>query len=209
MDVVCQISGGWDSAAALALVAASRRKTVPIFIDYGQKYARKEREAVQYVLATLKKNPTLKLGALVEQSVRNLCVHNHGMLNTDFIPMRNLVLCAMCANWALANSIPLIAVGSKSIRQKHSNPWSFADSTQEFYDKVSDAASFACTGSGVSVRVIMPVLGYSKLDVLRVLMRFGLDPRKLWSCYDGGMVPCGQCFHCKENTEALTALRLL
>lgn len=201
--VLSQLSGGFDSVAVLCLLL-QKTKVKGIFFNYGQKYLEEERKAVKYVDSFFQGNANY-LG-YEEINVNMQLTRNNDGSPSDYIPVRNVVLGALSANYAVANGFNKIAVGNKTTKVRPGDPYSFADCSYEFYSKMSETITFAAE-TGDNIEFIMPLLhspdvAMSKGDVVKAIHDSGLDFNKLWSCYSTGDHPCGECYHCKENKLA-------
>lgn len=200
---LCTVSGGFDSAAAL-LWCLERWPTQAVFVSYGQRYWAQEHRALQY---------------LVEQPV----IHDHpnwrhlSSVSADmtlmppknpWIPYRNLVIASLMANVAVGRGAQVVVFGSKSASYRPSDPISYLDSTIQFYRALEALIVTYTEPQNVERCPVfeLPLVGQSKVDVLRYIKSAGLDLTKLWNCYreDNGPEPCGVCEHC-TITQPLVA----
>lgn len=204
MTVLSQISGGYDSVAVLIKLLKDGYRVKGIFFNIEQKYIKQEREAVKYVDAFFKNNENY-LGYEEIYIPMKLTRNNDGS-PSDYIPIRNLVFGAVSANYALSEGFSKVAVGNKTTVVRENDPWSFSDCSVGFYESLTNLVSLAAEQND-AVEFIMPLLkdkntAMSKGEVLNTLLNSGMDITKLWSCYEAGELPCGECYHCKENIQA-------
>lgn len=197
--VLCQLSGGYDSVAALILCQQQYEIVHTVFFDYGQPYARQEALAVEYVLTQVQDVEHHSHSINIPQTM-------NGMVSA-YVPLRNMVLGALTFSIAASVSISKIAVGNKTLQYRKDDPYCFKDCTRAFYNALGNAASQA-SESGM-MHVEMPLIkdgkALTKVQVLKIIVEAGMDLKKLWSCYEDGDSPCGKCFHCKELQEAILA----
>ena len=208
--ILCQLSGGYDSVAALIKLINSKETVVPVFIDYGQSYYKNELDAVRYVLSCFEESEYLLPLEIIETDIK-LTVDN-GDTVSDYIPVRNLVLASLTANLAISRGINTFAVGNKTTEVRENDPWSFSDCSVNFYKMFSDLVTF-CSEGDIKFNVIMPLIEngipMTKTQVIKLIIESGLNISKLWSCYSNNNEPCGVCYHCKENIKSLKELDLL
>ena len=202
---VCEVSGGFDSALSALMAASTGARVWPIYFDYGQKYERQERAAAQYVVDQIRNKcercERLHV-AVVDMQVRAL----EGTVS-PYVPIRNLVFCALSANYAQSVSAEVVTVGSKTVEFRADDPYCFRDCTSEFYEKVGDLVRLASESSAWPIRFEQPLVvdgaPLTKREVLLRLEQAGFDLRRLWSCYSDTPAPCHSCYHCKVMAECV------
>jgi 7-cyano-7-deazaguanine synthase len=69
----------------------------------------------------------------------------------------------------------------------------FPDQTKGF---LSDAEALLSKGLGKPIRVISPLMTFSKADVLKIAKAKGITGT--YSCHAGTEPPCGKCVACRE-----------
>lgn len=210
MKVLCHLSGGLDSALA-AIVTGEHPEVTEfqtLFVNYGQPYLSHEMAALDYIVPFIADRFRDKyMGNLIRRCDLALCSDGLGW-PVEYIPVRNLLLTALAANIALSRGYDVVAVGNKSPKLRADDPYSFPDTSCEFYAKLGDVVSLGI-GHRVPFRVEHPLLTwtgrrYERVDVLRGLVDRGVDMGKLWSCHHPTRYGdyCGTCCHCKEIQEA-------
>lgn len=204
MKILIQLSGGLDSVAVLSLLCQRKENEVicPLFFNYGQVYVVQEFRAALYAVRYFQSKgfPVLSL----KEMGLGLEVQSNTIV-PEYIPYRNLVLTAASINAAAAWNCQAVAVGSKSLYWRENDPYSFKDSTAPFYRDLMSAVVSATEPEQRAPEIQMPIVGWSKADVLLECLKAGLDVKRLWSCYCAGGEPCGECYHCKEISEAYHA----
>jgi 7-cyano-7-deazaguanine synthase len=204
MKILSQLSGGYDSTAVMIKLLDEGHTVKGIFFNYGQKYYKQEKRALEYVDSMLKDNPNY-LG-YVEIPVEMQLTRNNDGSPSDYIPVRNFVLGAMSANYAIAEGFSTIAVGSKTTEVRKDDPFSFADCSVSFYEHMTNVINLA-SEPGDYIEFIMPLLktkseALTKGEVVNIINDSILEFNDLWSCYEDGDLPCGVCYHCVENKKA-------
>ncbi len=195
MSIVTLLSGGIDSTLMCLLTKEEGIKQYPLFINYGQLSAKKEWEACQ---AVHKKydlpNPvTMNLdgiGQLISSGLTNPIAR----INEDaFLPGRNLFFLLAGAAYAYQVNAGSVAIGLLNEEYRI-----FPDQTEEFLLKSEELLSLAL---GASLKVVAPLMKFSKRDVLRLATARGIEGT--YSCHMGKDSPCGICVSCIEINNAL------
>jgi len=207
MRILSQLSGGYDSTAVMIKLLDEGHTVKGIFFNYGQKYYKQEKRALEYVDSMLKDSDKYPeyLG-YVEIKVSMELTRNNDGSPSDYIPVRNFVLGAMSANYAIAQGFSTIAVGSKTTEVRKDDPFSFADCSVSFYESMTNVINLA-SEPGDCIEFIMPLLktkseALTKGEVVQIIDNSILEFQDLWSCYEDAELPCGVCYHCKENIKA-------
>jgi 7-cyano-7-deazaguanine synthase in queuosine biosynthesis len=201
MKVLSQLSGGIDSVGSTLKIAESGVVFGTIFFDLEQAYVAQESLAVDYFVEYLKENyPDTYTGHYYSEVFMDTFSPDPNT-PSEYIPVRNFVLGAMSVNKALANGFDTIAVGSKTVKVRPGDPYSFSDCSIEFFQKMSDIATFCSENQ--KVEFIMPLIDgetpMTKQEVIKYLIDNDVDVSRLWSCYNGEVDKhCGVCYHCQE-----------
>lgn len=195
MSIVLSLSGGMDSATAVALAVATGDEVRPIGFRYGQRHVRELRSADQLAqhyglqltvvdLPTLS-GPSLTMGEDVP--------HGHyaeETMRATVVQGRNLIFASLLVGQTQPGDQVWLGVhtGDHAI---------YPDCRPTFTDPLRDAVAAAYTVDLVTPFIDMDKAAIAKLgDELRV-------PYELtWSCYEGGERHCGRCGTCVERAEA-------
>jgi 7-cyano-7-deazaguanine synthase len=204
---VVLLSGGLDSATALAIARHEGYRCYALTIAYGQRHA-VELEAARRVATAL--------GA-ADQRVMHLDLRSFGgsALTSDlavpqdrsvgemsagipitYVPARNTVFLALALAWAEVLESFDIFMGVNAVDYS-----GYPDCRPEFITAFEQLANLA-TKAGVEkrgqFRVHTPLIHLSKADIVRRGLELGVDYRLTHSCYDpapdGGA--CGRCDSC-------------
>jgi len=214
VSILAHLSGGFDSAASTLKVANTGVTFRTLLINLGQPYLLQERKAAETFAGWLSEKYPNYLGH--HELKVDMALSQQGQVSA-YIPVRNLVIGAMSANFALATGCDTIAVGNKTLELRPEDPYCFNDCSLEFYTELGKLATFASQGQ--SVQFIMPLLDLvhdkwvegveikkrvpmSKREVVLYVQEQGYDVRRLWSCYESSIRPCGKCHHCAELINA-------
>lgn len=166
------LSGGIDSAVTLVLLRAQGWSAEAIFIDFGQPPAEHERRASKQIASAL------------TTPWEELQVHP---LHVPFgeTPGRNDMLIALAAAARPRSHVATGVHGGTNYvdcSPAHVAAW------QSLFDLQYGGAR----------RLLAPLLGFTKVDVLRLAMELEVPLERTWSC-ESGQGPCGTCPSCRDR----------
>jgi len=190
LNLVTLVSGGLDSTVMAVLASEEGATQLPLFVDYGQLGRKKELEACQ---SNLKKHglPAPRIadfhgyGSLVPSGLTD---SDRDVYGDAFSPCRNLLFLTAGASYAFQSGVSTVAIGL--LDEAFSL---FPDQTTSF---LWDAEVVLSRSLGKPLRVIAPLMTFSKADVLRIAKAKGINGT--YSCHSGREQPCGICVACRE-----------
>lgn len=190
MSIVTLVSGGLDSTVMALLAKEEGLTQFPLFIDYGQLGRGRELQACQtnfrrHGLPEPKVAGLGGYGALLSSGLTDPSKH---ILEDAFLPCRNLMFLALGA--AYAYQCGATAVGIGLLDEAFSV---FPDQTKRF---VADTEELLSKGLGKAIRLVTPLMSYSKAQVLGIAKARGITGT--YSCHAGTEPPCGKCVACRE-----------
>jgi 7-cyano-7-deazaguanine synthase len=212
---VVLLSGGLDSATALAVAGRDGFRCFALTVAYGQRHA-VEVEAARSV--------ALALGAAEHRVVPlDLRLFGGSALTADlpvpldrpaeemgqgipvtYVPARNTVFLALALAWAEALGAFDVFVGVNAIDYS-----GYPDCRPEFIEAFERLANLA-TKAGVEggrFHVHAPLIRLSKAEIIRLGLSLGVDYAQTHSCYapsaDGGA--CGRCDSCQLRRAGFAA----
>lgn len=190
MSIVTLVSGGLDSTLMEMLIIEEGIEQYPLFVDYGQLCKEAEWKAClsihkKYNFPVPKIMDLKGFGKLISSGLTD----SKARLNEDaFLPGRNLLfLLAACA-YAFQKNSNSVAIGL--LDEKYHL---FPDQTEDFIRK---AESLMNISMGFKVKIITPLMNFSKLDVIKMSKVKGITGT--YSCHAGVYPPCGRCISCME-----------
>jgi 7-cyano-7-deazaguanine synthase len=203
---VCLLSGGLDSATALACARRDGFATCALSFDYGQRH-RVELEAAARVAR--------HLGAAEHRVFRiDLRAFGGSALTADiavpkdrdpahlareipvtYVPARNTVFLSIALAWAEVLGASDIYIGVNAVDYS-----GYPDCRPEFIRAFEQMANLA-TKAGVEgrqrLRIHTPLLHLSKAGIIRLGLELGVDFSLTHSCYDPAAgLACGRCDSC-------------
>jgi len=199
------LSGGLDSATAAAMAAAEGYELYALTIAYGQRHAR-EIDAARVVAAALgaREHRVVDIalreigGSALTADIpvplsRSVAEIGAGIPIT-YVPARNTIFLSVALGYAEVVSAETLVIGVNQVDYS-----GYPDCRREFLDAFTRLANLA-TKAGVEgtsrFRIFAPLLEMTKADIIRAGLRLGVDYGLTWSCYTGGVRPCGQCDSC-------------
>ena len=204
---VVLLSGGLDSATALAVARAEGYECHALSFEYGQRHAR-ELASAQQVAAALgvAAHLTLRLdlraigGSALTADIpvpkaRAAEAIGSGIPVT-YVPARNTIFLAHALAWAEVLGAQDIFIGANVLDAS-----GYPDCRPEYiaaFERLANLATQAGAEGKSRFRIHAPLIALSKADIIHRGLELGVDYALTWSCYapqpDGR--PCGLCDAC-------------
>lgn len=195
MNNVVLLSGGIDSAAALALTVERTGTADTITVDYGQLHRREIEAAAAIANHYNVKNTIIKISGLVFNSAltgsADIPDHHADQPDATYVPGRNTILIALAAARAESIGAKRVVIGCNA-----DDAAGYPDCRREYLEAYRDVL---LTGTVSSVWVTAPLLHMRKPEIIRYAKRLEVPLELTYSCYRGGEQPCGQCGACEVN----------
>jgi 7-cyano-7-deazaguanine synthase len=208
------LSGGLDSATALAIAAAQGFECYALSVHYGQRHSA-ELDAARQIAVKLGAREHRVMGvdlagiggsALTDPSVAVPESPSAGIPVT-YVPARNTMLLSLALGWAEIVGAVDIFVGVNAVDYS-----GYPDCRPEFIEAFERLARLATKAGveGVAFKIQAPLIAMSKMDIIRAGSELGVDYGVTVSCYqaraDGAA--CGQCDSCRLRAAGFKAARL-
>lgn len=214
---VVLLSGGMDSATALAITIAEGFDIVALTFDYGQRH-RKEVDAAKRLAKHFDVRDhrivKLDLGAIGQSALTNVRIRvpeqrslediGRGIPPT-YVPARNTILLSHALALAEASSARAIVIAANAVDYS-----GYPDCRPEFYRAFQEVARLG-TKRGVEGDVIeirTPLIGMTKADIVRAGEALGVPWGLTWSCYHGRARACGVCDSCQLRLKGFREARI-
>jgi 7-cyano-7-deazaguanine synthase len=204
---VVLLSGGLDSATALAVARHEGFRCYALTVAYGQRHAA-ELESARNVAASL---------GVVEQRVMHLDLRALGgsaltadlalprdrsadQMSADipitYVPARNTVFLSLALAWAEVLGSFDIFMGVNAIDYS-----GYPDCRPEFvaaFERLANLATKAGVEGRGQFRIHTPLIHWTKAEIIRRGIELGVDYALTHSCYDPGPdgAACGRCDSC-------------
>jgi 7-cyano-7-deazaguanine synthase len=176
-------------------------------IDYNQRH-RREIDAARTIAAVLGAERHVILPLDLRQFggsalTDDIAVPKDGLgpeIPVTYVPARNLVFLSLTLAWAESLGARDIHIGVNALDYS-----GYPDCRPEFIAGFADLADLA-TKAGAEGRrfaIHAPLQYLRKAEIVREVVRLGLDPAMSWSCYDPqpGDAACGLCDSCRLRRE--------
>jgi len=211
---VVLLSGGLDSATALAIARSRGLECHTLAVSYGQRHA-VELEAAALI--------SRQLGAVEHRqmnvdlaAIGGSALTDHSMAVPDrpttgipvtYVPARNTLFLALALGWAEVCEARDIYIGVNAVDYS-----GYPDCRPEFIAGFEALAALA-TRSGVEgarFRIQAPLIAMSKAEIIRAGRALGVDYAATISCYsaDPQGQACGRCESCRLRREGFAAAGL-
>lgn len=197
MKSLVLLSGGVDSAVALATTKRGGVVDLALSFDYGQTH-HKELWAAQSVA----KHYGIEHHILDLRNALDTpsALTYHGAIpethaeqqDATFVPGRNLVLLAVATAWASAWGYGAVVIGANADDRA-----GYSDCRPNFLTPLDEA-----TRAGYGVAVWAPLVKMTKQQIVNLGNGLGVPFELTWSCYRGGREPCRNCGACQQREEA-------
>ena len=206
-SAVCLLSGGLDSATALAWARREGYDCYALSFDYGQRH-RIELEAAKRVAASLEAKEHLILpldlrrigGSALTSEIpvpKGRSEEEIGSgIPVTYVPARNTIFLAYALAWAEVLGSENIVIGVNVLDNS-----GYPDCRAEYIGAFEQLANLA-TKTGVEAtscfRIHTPLIQLSKADIVRKAIQLGVDLSLTWSCYEPTSEgwACGACDAC-------------
>ncbi len=209
--VVVLLSGGLDSATALAVARAQGYACHALSFDYGQRHEA-ELEAARRVAAQLgvEEHRILRLGldqiggsALTDPGIAVPETPQQGIPVT-YVPARNTIFLSLALGWAEVLGARDLFIGVNAVDYS-----GYPDCRPEYIAAFQKLANLA-TKAGVEgdeFRIHAPLIEMSKAEIIATGTRLGVDYSLTVSCYqaDAQGRACGRCDSCRLRAEGFAA----
>lgn len=200
---VILLSGGLDSATALAIAREQGFECYALSVEYGQRHSA-ELDAARRVAraAGVREHRIMRVdlagiggSALTDHTIAVPESPTTGIPVT-YVPARNTMMLALALGWAEVLTAGDIFIGVNVLDSS-----GYPDCRPEFIEAFEQMAAKA-TKAGVEghpCRIRAPLIRLSKADIIREGTRLGVDYGLTVSCYqaDADGRACGRCDSCR------------
>jgi len=204
---VVLLSGGLDSATALAVARAEGYATYAMSFRYGQRHA-VELESARKVARALSPREhriiDIDLGAIGGSALtadidvpkgRSAQEMTSGIPLT-YVPARNTIFLSFALAWAEVLGAGDIFIGVNALDYS-----GYPDCRPEYiaaFEQMANLATKAAVEGKTRIRIHTPLIAMTKAEIIGKGLSLGVDYSLTHSCYDPapGQVACGRCDSC-------------
>jgi 7-cyano-7-deazaguanine synthase len=207
---VVLVSGGLDSATALAIAVRNGFEPYALSFDYGQRHSI-EVQAAKRVAAALGAREhrfaaiDLRVfgGSALTDSIsvpKNRQTKKSSDIPATYVPARNTIFLSYALAWCEVLGAQDIFIGANAIDYS-----GYPDCRPAFISAFEQLAAVATKAGveGTLFRIHAPLISMSKADIIRKGAELGVDFSLTHSCYDptDGGLACGLCDSCRIRLE--------
>jgi 7-cyano-7-deazaguanine synthase len=213
---VVLVSGGMDSAVALAIAQEQGYACHALSVRYGQRHT-SELDAADRIARALDavahKTVEVDLRSIGGSALTDADIEVPLDSNEDpaspaipvtYVPARNTIMLSLALGWAEVLGAADIFCGVNAVDYS-----GYPDCRPEFIAAFEALANLATKAGveGVGFRVHAPLIHMSKADIVREGLRLNVDFAQTVSCYqaDHNGRACGHCDACRLRAEGFAA----
>jgi 7-cyano-7-deazaguanine synthase len=198
---VVLLSGGMDSCVATA-IADQAHSLALMHASYGQRTEQRERRAFDDIADFYRVQERLifRLDALAKIGGSALTDQRIGVPETEprasgipitYVPFRNAHFLAAAVSWAEVIGASAIYIGA--VEEDSSG---YPDCRPEYYKAFSELIRVG-TRPETHIKIVTPVIGMRKAEIVRRGVELGAPLQSTWSCYQAEKAACGACESCR------------
>ena len=214
MSSVLLLSGGIDSATILSSITKENEKVFALTFDYGQKhYAEigKAKNLAKEFDVHEHKIIKLNLSEFTDSSLTDKNIQVPKSLIDDkipntYVPGRNTIFLSIALSYAESKGCSSIYIGANAIDYS-----GYPDCRPEYIEAFQNLVNLATkkTVTGGNIQIYAPLINLTKIEIIELGIKNGLDIEKTLSCYDPIMEnePCNKCPSCRIRNEALKQIK--
>jgi 7-cyano-7-deazaguanine synthase len=190
--IILLFSGGLDSTVLLYDLL-HQKDCVPtcLLFDYGQRHI-KELTCARAACAELNLEcRTVSLQSIFSTAQTFIM---DGKSGSYIVPNRNMVFLSIAAAFAASREIKTVLYACNL-----DDAEGFPDCRPAFVSSLNASLKEA----QVDVEICIPYISKTKKEIVAIGRDLRVNFDDTWSCYSGGLEPCGTCLACKKRQEAL------
>ena len=208
------LSGGLDSATALFYALRRGYNPQCLIFDYGQIHRKEIRQAQKLARYAGCSYETVRIAlpwggsALLDKSIP-VPPHRSGegmRIPVTYVPARNIIFLSFAVSFAETIGARTVFIGANAIDYS-----GYPDCRPEFYTAFSRVLKCGLK-SGVEknpIKIETPLLNMSKAQIIQKGLQWRVPYHLTWSCYKGGLTPCGVCDSCVLRAKGFQSLGIL
>ena len=214
MSSVLLLSGGIDSATILSSITKENEKVFALTFDYGQKHyaeIEKAKNLAKEFDVYEHKIIKLNLSEFTDSSLTDKNIQVPKSLIDDeipntYVPGRNTIFLSIALSYAESKGCSSIYIGANAIDYS-----GYPDCRPEYIEAFQNLVNLATkkTVTGGNIQIYAPLINLTKIEIIELGIKNGLDIEKTISCYDPIMKnePCNKCPSCRIRNEALKQIK--
>lgn len=183
------LSGGLDSVVMLYDLHSQDVSLRPLLFDYKQRHVQELQWAKHHCLRLGIIYTTIELPQLLASSITD------GKASSPVVPNRNAIMLSIAVNFAVSLGFHTVTYACNE-----DDAEMFPDCRPEFLAAFNSMIKAA----GCKVEVKAPYIDKPKWWIAGMGRELAVALNETWSCYVGGVEPCGRCLACRKRAAALS-----
>lgn len=201
MKSIVLLSGGLDSAVMLYMCLREGWKPLCLSFRYGQRHGRELECARKLAALNSLEHLVMDLPEIFQSALTGVGNIPPSFDRSIVVPLRNYLFLTFAAAVCEQRDISDIFIGVTAEDED------FPDCRWEALDKLEEALRLG--GFNLSnLKIHTPLIGMTKVEIVKVGLELGVPFHLTWSCYAGGSRPCGGCLACQKRMNAFKALKV-
>jgi 7-cyano-7-deazaguanine synthase len=212
---VVLLSGGLDSATVLYWAISREWQPSALAFDYGQRHRREMASAralcrlAGVPLHVIRFPLPWKGSSLLNQRSRLPLSKSHRSIGrsipSTYVPARNTIFLAFGLSCAEAIGAGAVMIGANALDYS-----GYPDCRPDYIQAFGRVFKLGTKAGreGRAIRIIAPLIKYSKAEIVRLGSKLGVPWELTWSCYRGGDRPCGRCDSCRLRARGFKEARV-
>lgn len=207
------LSGGIDSSTCLAMAKDKYKSVKAISVHYGQRHevelahATSIAEHFKVEHDVVNMNGLVGKGGLTDTELEVPKVDYEDLpsgVSPTYVPNRNMLMIAMLVSQAAADVEGECVMYGAHAEDAEND--AYPDCSEEFASYMRKAITIATYGK---IFLATPFITRTKADVVTVGDELEVPWALTWSCYEGGVIHCGECSTCRARRSAFVRSNVL
>ena len=207
------LSGGLDSTTILYHAKAKGFTPYCLIFEYGQRHRKEINRAKKIAKEARCRYQLMKIAlpwqgsSLVDKTI---CLPKRGDLDTKkipstYVPARNIIFLSFAASYAEAVGAKAVFIGANAIDYS-----GYPDCRPEFFKAYQRVLGQGLkTGvEGKHIQIYTPLIHKTKAQIIKMGLDLKAPYHLTWSCYEGGVRPCGRCDSCRLRQKGFKELNI-
>ncbi len=198
---VAIVSGGMDSAVALAIAKSQGYELITLHFNYNQRTQKKELECFQKLSKALNATNSYVIdlpffeqigaSALTDHSIDVPTVGIQDGVPVTYVPFRNGIFLSIASAIAEKEGAKAIYIG---VVEEDSSGY---PDCRESYIKAMQKAINLGTKDDTNIEIKMPLVHMKKSQIVKKALELDVPLEFTWSCYKNEDEACGVCDSCR------------
>ena len=213
-SIVILISGGLDSATVSGIAKSSNAKIYGLSFDYGQRH-KKELLAAEKIaqhfsfesLKIVKLDLSLWGGSSLTDINKTIPISgvDKNCIPNTYVPGRNTIFIAVALSYAEAINCDFIGLGVNALDYS-----GYPDCRPDYIKQFQSLAKLSNKRGRENkpIKLWTPLIELNKEEIIQLAFDNNVPIETTWSCYSGGLKPCGICDSCRIRIAAFEKWRI-